>query len=98
MPRLIEAAGTEARFADRTSATIRTAIWAIGYRDDSDWVDIPEAKGVDGAFLHSSGISPVEGLYYVGRPWQRNRASALIMGAGPDADFIVDTLLSRRSA
>lgn len=44
VPRLIEAAGTEARFADRTSATIRTAIWAIGYRDDSDWVDIPEVS------------------------------------------------------
>lgn len=97
VPRLTSASGAEARFADGTSVNIRTVIWAIGYRDDSDWVDIPEAKSADGAFLQSSGISPVEGLYYVGRPWQRNRASALIMGAGPDAEAVVHQIVADRT-
>lgn len=96
VPRLSEALGSVARFADGTSAEIRTVIWAIGYQDESDWVDIPAAKGADGAFLHSSGTSPVKGLHYVGRPWQRNRASALIMGAGPDAQAIVQRIFAER--
>jgi putative flavoprotein involved in K+ transport len=83
-----------AQFADATSADIRTVIWAVGYQDDTSWLDISEAKGPDGAFLHEAGISPVKGIYFVGRPWQRNRASALIMGAGSDAELIVQRLLS----
>jgi len=96
-PRLADAIASEARFADGTTAKIRTVIWSIGYRDDTAWLDIPKAKATDGALLHRSGISPVTGLYYVGRPWQRNRASALVMGAGPDAEVIVQRLLDERS-
>ncbi|MBB5278274.1 putative flavoprotein involved in K+ transport [Rhizobium rosettiformans] len=96
LPRLTEASGRVAQFADATSADIRTVIWAVGYQDDTSWLDIAEAKGPDGAFLHEAGISPVKGIYFVGRPWQRNRASALIMGAGSDAELIVQRLLSDR--
>lgn len=94
--RLAEASGTEAWFADGTSANIRTVIWTVGYRDDSSWLDIDGSANSDGTFLHDAGISPVKGIYFVGRPWQRNRASALIMGAGPDAEIIVQRLLSDR--
>lgn len=88
-PRLTEAAGTIAKFADGGEAEIGSVIWAVGYRDDSDWVQIPIAKNPDGSFAHTNGVSPVPNLFFVGRPWQRNRASALIMGAGPDANAIV---------
>lgn len=97
LPRLVEATGSVARFADGTSADVRTVIWAVGYRDDTSWLNIEEAKGPDGVFLHEAGISPAKGIYFVGRPWQRNRASALIMGAGPDAELIVQRLLSDRA-
>ncbi|CAG0983122.1 MAG: SidA/IucD/PvdA family monooxygenase [Rhizobiaceae bacterium] len=97
LPRLIEASGEAARFADGTSADIRTVIWAVGYRDDTTWLDIEDAKAHDGAFLHEAGSSPVKGIYFVGRPWQRNRASALIMGAGPDGEIVVQRLLSDRA-
>ncbi|CUX03162.1 exported hypothetical protein [Agrobacterium genomosp. 2 str. CFBP 5494] len=40
-------------------------------------------------------ISPVDGLYYVGRPWQRNRASGLIAGVADDAAFIVEHIRQR---
>ena len=97
LPRLTEASGQVARFADGTSADIRTVIWAVGYRDDTTWLDIEGAKAHDGAFLHEAGISPVKGIYFVGRPWQSNRASALIMGAGPDGEIVVQRLLSDRA-
>ncbi len=97
LPRLTEASGQVARFADGTSADIRTVIWAVGYRDDTTWLDIEGAKAHDGAFLHEAGISPVKGIYFVGRPWQSNRASALIMGAGSDGEIVVQRLLSDRA-
>ena len=97
VPRLEEASGAQAQFADGSVAHIRTVIWAVGYSDDSSWLDIEGARAPDGAILHEAGVSPVNGIYFVGRPWQRNRASALIMGAGPDAAVIVSRLLSDRA-
>lgn len=93
VPRLVDASGNQARFADGSSVIVRTVIWAVGYRDDSSWLQVPGATDQNGAFLHREGVSPVKRLYFVGRPWQRNRASALVMGAGPDAELIVAQLL-----
>jgi putative flavoprotein involved in K+ transport len=87
-PRAIGAEGAVARFADGSSATVGTVIWALGYCDDTAWIDIPAAKDNAGVILEQRGQSTVPGLYFIGRPWQRNRASALIMGAGPDAKLI----------
>jgi putative flavoprotein involved in K+ transport len=97
VPRLVSASGTGARFLDGGAADVRTVVWAIGYRDETAWVDIPSALAADGSFSHMRGISPVEGLYYVGRPWQRNRALALVMGVGPDAQVIVGEIRHRHS-
>ncbi|MCW5711711.1 NAD(P)/FAD-dependent oxidoreductase [Shinella sumterensis] len=97
VPRLVAASGETAKFSDGSSASVRTVVWATGYRDETAWVDIPSAVGPDGALSHRNGISPVPGLYFVGRPWQRNRASALVMGAGPDADLIVQEILRQQN-
>lgn len=87
-PRSVAAQGTEMRFSDGSALAVQTVIWALGYRDDSAWLDIPGALDPDGAFRHHRGRSSVPGIYFVGRPWQRNRASALITGAGADARVI----------
>lgn len=97
-PRLVDADETTAQFANGSSAEVRTVIWTVGYRDDSSWLDVPLATNDDGTFRHVAGVSPVKGLYFVGRPWQRNRASALIMGAGPDSELIVQRLLADRES
>lgn len=91
MPRVRGADGTTAIFADSRSEEITAVIWAIGYRDDTSWIDIPgivDAKG----FVHSAGASPIPRLFFIGRPWQRNRASALVMGVGEDAALIADAI------
>lgn len=87
-PRAVSARGRSVALSDGTSVDVGTVIWALGYRDDSSWLDIPAAVDVDRSFLHHEGRSPVGGIFFVGRPWQRNRASALIMGAGQDAERI----------
>jgi putative flavoprotein involved in K+ transport len=97
-PRALSAAGSEVTFADRTTAAIDGVVWTVGYEDDARWIDVAEAKDGGGGILCDQGRSPVPGLYHLGRPWQRNRASALIMGAGPDAKLVVDHLLVRGAA
>ena len=41
------------------------------------------------------GVSPVPGLFFVGVPWQRTRASSIIDGGGPDATFIAERIAGR---
>lgn len=93
--KLTSAQGNTATFADGVQRQIGTVIWATGYQDDSTWVAIPEVKDSDGNFIHDEGISPVDGLYFIGRSWQHSRDSALVAGVGKDAEFIADVLLRR---
>ena len=97
-PRALSAKGSEVTFADGTRSAIEAVVWTIGYEDDARWIEIAEAKDADGGLLIDHGASPVRGLYHLGRPWQRNRASALIMGTGPDAKLVVDHLWVRGTA
>ena len=97
-PRALSARGSEVTFADSSRSAIDAVVWTVGYEGDARWIDIAEAKDGDGGILGEDGRSPVPGLYHLGRPWQRNRASALIMGAGPDAKLVVDHLLARGTA
>lgn len=92
VPRLVETAGREAIFADGSRKEVASVIWAVGYQDNNDWLHIPKAKDRTGAILHQQGVSPVARLFFIGRPWQRNRASALVTGAGPDAEKIVGSI------
>ena len=88
--RLVAAQGRAASFADGTGIDIDAVVWSVGYRDDLDWIAIPAVTDDCGAPVHDGGVSPVRGLFFLGRPWQRNRASALVMGVGDDAEIIVD--------
>lgn len=97
MARLSAARGTTARFADDAAVPINAIVWATGYRVDSDWVAIPAAKSPDGAFVHSRGISPVDGLYFVGQSWQSTRGSALLTGVGADAAYVTTAIESHLS-
>lgn len=97
MPRLVGAEGEAVVFADGRRRKVGCVIWAVGYRDDTSWIGIPGAVSPEKAFVHDQGLSPVPGLYFIGRPWQRNRASALVLGAGRDAAFLGDKVIARLS-
>lgn len=94
VPRLVSAEGTQVTFADGASLDVAAVIWATGYRDQSDWVAIPEVKDAHGTFLHHQGIAPLPRFYFIGRPWQRSRGSALLMGVGTDAAMIKDHIVA----
>jgi putative flavoprotein involved in K+ transport len=90
--RLTEASGRTATFANGQTATIDAVIWATGYRDRTEWVEIPAVKDVRGAFIEQRGVSPVPGLSFIGRSWQWTRGSALLTGVGDDAHYVVQHL------
>jgi putative flavoprotein involved in K+ transport len=92
VPRTLDGRGAEFRFADGTSETFDTVIWTMGYHDDASWVAVSGAIGSEGKLLEERGVSPVPGLFYVGREWQNNRASGLICGVASDADKVVARL------
>src|SRR5215218_8834271 len=86
--RVVQAEGTKISFADGRMTEVDAVLWATGYKDDTDWVAIPEAKDSRGNFVHQRGVSPVQDLYFIGRSWQWTRGSALFAGVGEDAAYL----------
>jgi putative flavoprotein involved in K+ transport len=67
---------------------VDAVVWAVGYRERTGWLDIPEVKDGSGCVIERRGVSPVPGLYFVGREWQWSRGSALMLGVGRDAAYV----------
>ncbi len=63
----------------------------------SRWVAVPEVKDASGGFVHSRGVSSVVGLYFIGRSWQWTRGSALLVGAGDEAAYVVSRIVEQLS-
>jgi putative flavoprotein involved in K+ transport len=69
---------------DLSSGEIRTLLWATGYRPDYSWLDIPVLDRT-GRLRHDGGVvSDAPGLYLLGAPFLRRRASTYIHGASTD--------------
>lgn len=65
--------------------TIRTILWATGYRPDYSWLDLPVLDR-KGRIRHDGGVvTESPGVYVLGLPFLRRRKSTLIDGAGDDA-------------
>jgi putative flavoprotein involved in K+ transport len=86
-PRLVEATGRTARFADGSSLELAVVVWATGYRSDYSWIDIPGVVA-DGRAVHRRGVSEVPGLYFLGLSWQHTRGSALLGFVDDDAAYL----------
>ena len=64
--------------------TIRTVIWATGYRPDYSWLNVPVLDR-RGRLRHDAGVVAAPGMYVLGLPFLRRRKSSLIDGVGDDA-------------
>jgi putative flavoprotein involved in K+ transport len=79
---------------DLTSGQITTVLWATGFRPDHSWLDIPVRDRI-GHIRHDGGVvTGVPGLYILGLPVLRTRASTYIHGAAADSDALADHLRS----
>jgi putative flavoprotein involved in K+ transport len=71
---------------DISSGQIRTIVWATGYRPDHSWLDIPVLDRT-GRIRHDGGVvREAPGLYLLGMPFLRRRASTFIHGADGDTE------------
>jgi len=70
--------------ASLTDRTIRTILWATGFRPDYSWLEVPVLDR-KGRLRHDGGVVAAPGMYALGLQFLRRRKSALIDGAGDDA-------------
>ncbi len=74
--------------ADGTTAETANIIWATGFRQTFDWIDLP-ILGADGWPREDRGVAAdVPGLYFCGLAFQYAHSSMLLAGVGRDADHI----------
>ena len=77
---------------DLNGGSIRTILWATGYRPDMSWLEVPvlDRKGL---VRHDGGVVTRQpGLYLIGMPFLRRRKSSLIVGSEPDARDLTEHL------
>lgn len=79
---------------DLSDGSIRTILWATGYRPDYSWLHLPVLDR-KGRLRHDGGIVDAPGLYAMGLPYMRTRKSTLIDGAGDDAAFLADHMAAQ---
>jgi putative flavoprotein involved in K+ transport len=79
---------------DLTSGEITTIVWATGFRPDHTWLDIPVLDR-NGRIRHDGGVvTSAPGLYVLGMPLLRTRASTYIHGAVTDSETLATHLHS----
>jgi putative flavoprotein involved in K+ transport len=79
---------------DLTSGEIATVLWATGFRPDHSWLGIPVLDRT-GRIRHDGGVvTGAPGLYLLGMPVLRTRASTYIHGAGTDSEALAGHLHS----
>jgi len=80
-------------FADGSELSVDAVIWATGFEFDHSWIE-PAVKTENGAIQHRRGVTAVEGLYFLGLPWQHTRGSALLGWVKDDAEYIAEQVAS----
>jgi len=79
---------------DLSSGEIATVLWATGFRPDHSWLDVP-VHDRTGRIRHDGGVvTGAPGLYLLGMPVLRTRASTYIHGAGADSGALAGHLHS----
>jgi len=72
-------------------SNINTVIWATGFTGDFHWIHLPVFDDQNRP-VHTRGVSPERGLYFVGFPWLNSRKSGVLYGIAEDAGYIADTI------
>ena len=82
---------------DLQQANIQTVIWSTGYHMDFRWIDVPifDGRGYPG---HDRGVTPAEGLYFLGLPWLYTWGSGRFSGIARDAAYLADRIALKHRA
>jgi putative flavoprotein involved in K+ transport len=75
---------------------VKNIIWCTGFYPAYSWIDLPIFK--DREPMQQRGVVKNEpGLYFVGMHFLYSLSSAMIHGAERDAEYVVDTIISRQN-
>lgn len=91
-PAATAAHGRTMAFADGSALAPEAVLWATGYRHDDHWIAVPGALDPSGTLITDQGRTPIPGLYALGRPWQRDRGSALLGFVSTDARCLAERI------
>lgn len=91
--RTIDGKGNLITFEDHSSLKFNNIIWATGYYPDYTWIDLPNLIKSNEKIDHKRGITNIDGLYFLGLPWQHSRGSALLLGVGDDAKYLYEFMV-----
>ena len=82
-------------FKDGSKLEVDNIIWCTGYRPDYKWINIKGATNKLTGPIHKKGISPVDGLYFLGLPWLSRLGSSLLTGVDYDAKRIYKYIIDK---
>jgi putative flavoprotein involved in K+ transport len=72
---------------DLAAAGITSVIWAVGYRREYQWIEVPMFDG-RGYPTHTRGVTEHPGLFLLGLPWQHTWGSGRFSGVAADSAFL----------
>jgi putative flavoprotein involved in K+ transport len=90
-PRATAASGRTITFVDGSTLDVDAVIWATGFGLDHSWIDLPLADP-EGRIRQRRGVADIEGLYFLGLPWQHTRGSALLGWVSEDASYVAERI------
>jgi putative flavoprotein involved in K+ transport len=90
-PEVAESGITE---LDLSEAGVGSVIWCTGFTGEFGWINAPVTDERDRP-VHTRGISPIPGIYFLGFPWLHTRKSGIILGIDEDARFIAEAIAGR---
>ena len=76
---------------DGQAIEVAAVVWATGFKPHFSWIDAPVFHH-DGRPAQKRGVTAINGLYFLGQPWQHTRGSALLGWVGRDADFLAQRI------
>ena len=86
-------AGAAPESLDLDTHGVTSIIWCTGFTADFSWLHVPVLDDA-GRPVHTGGVSPVPGVYFIGFPWLRARKSGLVYGIHDDAVHIASAMSS----
>ncbi|QNG36643.1 MSMEG_0569 family flavin-dependent oxidoreductase [Geodermatophilaceae bacterium NBWT11] len=76
---------------------ITSVVWAIGFRADWSWVQVPVFDG-RGYPTHHRGVTSAPGLFVLGLPWLHTWGSGRFSGIARDAEHVADRITELSAA
>lgn len=81
--------------ADGTVLDVRTVVWATGFRQVYDWLELP-VIGADGWPREYRGVADATpGLFFCGLSFQYAYSSMVFPGVGRDAEYVARRIAAR---